>query len=175
MVNKTNNNGTLKNTITGGIRNTLGYDINTNRPVFIVKWAFAFLIIALGVVITAAWLIKQPVFIRIDGAVITAGAHCDSVYLQIDNDKYDLTKIHSNLPVQLSFNDFPADSLGYVQGKLVAIKNVGNKQQLHLRLSQGLITNKQFQIPCRPGLRATAVIIKDLRLLQHLRYSSMHK
>lgn len=91
-------------------------------------------------------------------------------YLPQDN----FGKLDTGLMVQLRFNAYPYQEVGFVEGKLDYISNVASDSGFLATISfdKGLITNNNKVIPYKSGLKAQALIItKDMRLLQRFWYN----
>lgn len=82
-------------------------------------------------------------------------------------------KVDIGLNVQLRFDAYPYQEIGFVEGTLNYISNVASDSGFltTIRLSKGLITNNNRSIPYKNGLKAQAIIItKNMRLFQRLWY-----
>jgi multidrug resistance efflux pump len=91
-------------------------------------------------------------------------------YLQQSN----FGKLDTGLQVQLRFDAYPYQEVGFVGGTLSYISNISSDSGFlaNVRLDGGLITNNNKAIPYKNGLRAQAIIItRNMRLLQRLWYS----
>jgi HlyD family secretion protein len=83
-------------------------------------------------------------------------------------------KIDTGLKVQLRFDAYPYQEVGYVEGTVNYISNIASDSGFlaTIRFDSGLVTNNHKIIPYRSGLKAQAVIItKNMRLLQRLWYN----
>lgn len=83
-------------------------------------------------------------------------------------------KIDTGLQVQLRFDAYPYQEVGFVEGTLSYVSNVPSDSGFlaNIRLNRGLSTNNNKSIPYKNGLKAQAIIItKNMRLLQRLWYN----
>ena len=83
-------------------------------------------------------------------------------------------KIDTGLQVQLRFDAYPYQEVGFVEGTLSYVSNVPSDSGFlaDVRLDKGLMTNNRRPIPYKNGLKAQAIIItKNMRLLQRLWYN----
>lgn len=84
-------------------------------------------------------------------------------------------KIDTGLQVQLRFDAYPYQEMGFIQGTLSYVSNVPSDSGFlaNIRLENSLITNNNKSIPYKNGLKAQAIIItRNLRLLQRLWYNT---
>jgi len=83
-------------------------------------------------------------------------------------------KIDTGMKVQLRFDAYPYQEIGFVSGRLSYISDVAIDSGFlgTVRLDRGLITNQNKKLQYRNGLKAQALIItRDMRLLRRLYYS----
>lgn len=83
-------------------------------------------------------------------------------------------KIDTGLKVQLRFEAYPYQEVGYVDGTLNYVSNVASDSGFlaTVRLDKGLVTNNNKSISYKSGLKAQAVVVtKNMRLLQRLFYN----
>lgn len=83
-------------------------------------------------------------------------------------------KADTGMKVQLRFEAYPYQEMGFVPGTLNYISNVAIDSGFigTVRLTKGLKTNQNKELQYKPGLKAQALIItKDMRLLERLYYN----
>lgn len=83
-------------------------------------------------------------------------------------------KIDTALQVQLRFDAYPYQEVGFVEGTLSYVSKVPSDSGFlaYIRLNKGLITNNNRPLSYKSGLKAQAIIItKNMRLLQRLWYN----
>ncbi|MFB6453875.1 HlyD family secretion protein [Chitinophaga sp. Hz27] len=83
-------------------------------------------------------------------------------------------KVDTGLKVQLRFDAYPYQELGFVEGTINYISNVGADSGFlaTIRLDNGLMTNNRNPIPYRSGLKAQGIVItRNMRLLQRIGHS----
>ncbi|HMI02722.1 MAG TPA: HlyD family efflux transporter periplasmic adaptor subunit [Pedobacter sp.] len=94
-------------------------------------------------------------------------------YVETHLSQKNFGKIDTGLSVQLRFDAYPYQELGFIEGKLQYISNVPSDSGFlaNIKLNNGLITNNNNRIPYKNGLKANAIIItKNMRLLQRFYY-----
>lgn len=95
-------------------------------------------------------------------------------YAEATLSQYNFGKLDTGLSVQLRFDAYPYQELGFVEGKLNYISSVPSDSGFlaTVKLTNGLITNNNKLIPYKNGLKAQAIIItKNMRLLERLYYN----
>jgi len=95
-------------------------------------------------------------------------------YAEATLSQYNFGKLDTGLSVQLRFDAYPYQELGFVEGKLNYISSVPSDSGFlaTVKLTNGLITNNNKPIPYKNGLKAQAIIItKNMRLLERLYYN----
>jgi len=95
-------------------------------------------------------------------------------YAQVRLSQYNFGKLDTGMVVQLRFDAYPYQEMGFVTGKLDYISRVAIDSGFlgTIKLDKGLITNQNKEIPYKSGLKAQAIIItRDMRLLNRLYYS----
>lgn len=95
-------------------------------------------------------------------------------YIELPLPQHNLGKIDTGMQVQLRFDAYPYQEVGFVKGKLNYISPIASDTGFlaTARLDNGLITNLNKHIQYKNGLKAQALIItKDMRLLQRIYYS----
>jgi multidrug resistance efflux pump len=93
------------------------------------------------------------------------------VYAEAYLSQSNFGKIDTGLKVQLRFDAYPYQEVGFVGGTLSYISNIPSDSGFlaNIRLDQGLVTNDKKPIPYKSGLRAEAIVItRNMRLLQRL-------
>jgi len=83
-------------------------------------------------------------------------------------------KIDTGLKVQLRFDAYPYQEVGFVNGTLNYVSNVASDSGFlaTVKLDEGLVTNNNKKISYKSGLTAQAIIItRDMRLLERLYYN----
>ena len=83
-------------------------------------------------------------------------------------------KMDTTLKVQLRFDAYPYQEMGFVEGTISYISNVPTDSGFlaNIRLDKGLITNTKKVISYKSGLKAQAIIItKNMRLLERLYFN----
>lgn len=95
-------------------------------------------------------------------------------YAEANLTQYNFGKIDTGLSVQLRFNAYPYEEVGFVEGKLNYISSVPSDSGFRttIKLINGLKTNNNNYIPYKNGLKSQAIIItKNMRLLERLYYN----
>ncbi len=85
-----------------------------------------------------------------------------------------LGKIDTGMQVQLRFDAYPYQEVGFVKGKLDYISKVATDSGFlaNIQLDNGLETNLKNNIQYKNGLKAQALVItKNMRLLERLYYN----
>lgn len=88
--------------------------------------------------------------------------------------QYNFGKLDTGLSVQLRFDAYPYQELGFVEGKLNYISTVPSDSGFlaTVKLTNGLITNNHKPILYKNGLKAQAIIItKNMRLFERFYYN----
>jgi HlyD family secretion protein len=106
------------------------------------------------------------------GYVVPRDSH---YYIDADLPQNNFGKIDTGLSVQIRFDAYPYQEMGYVEGTLNYVSNVASDTGGFLatiRLNNGLVTNTHKVIPYKSGLKADAVIItRNMGLLPRLYYN----
>ncbi|MDE1192551.1 MAG: HlyD family efflux transporter periplasmic adaptor subunit [Arachidicoccus sp.] len=95
-------------------------------------------------------------------------------YAQVYLPQNNLGKIDSGMQVQLRFDAYPYQEVGFVKGNLNYISKVASDSGYLaiVQLSDGLQTNQHKTIQYKNGLKADALVItKNMRLLQRFYYN----
>jgi HlyD family secretion protein len=95
-------------------------------------------------------------------------------YAEANLSQYNFGKVDTGLSVQLRFDAYPYEEMGFVEGKLDYISSVPSDSGFlaTVRLTNGLMTNNRKLIPYKSGLKAQALIItKNMRLADRLYYN----
>lgn len=95
-------------------------------------------------------------------------------YAEINLPQNNLGKIDTGMQVQLRFDAYPYQEVGFIKGKLNYISKISSDSGFYatVRLGNGLTTNLKNHIQYKNGLHAQAIVItKNMRLLQRLYYS----
>ncbi|HEY2580888.1 MAG TPA: HlyD family efflux transporter periplasmic adaptor subunit [Mucilaginibacter sp.] len=95
-------------------------------------------------------------------------------YAEANLSQLNFGKIDTGLSVQLRFDAYPYQEMGFVEGKLDYISSVPSDSGFlaTVRLDKGLITNDRKHIPYKNGLKAQAIIItQNMRLADRLYYN----
>jgi len=95
-------------------------------------------------------------------------------YAEANLSQYNFGKVHTGLAVQLRFDAYPYQEMGFVEGKLDYVSSIPSDSGFlaTVRLTNGLMTNNHKLIPYKPGLRAQALIItQNMRLANRLYYN----
>ena len=95
-------------------------------------------------------------------------------YAEANLSQLNFGKVDTGLSVQLRFDAYPYQEMGFVEGKLDYISSVPSDSGFlaTVRLTKGLLTNNHRPIPYKSGLKANAIIItKDMRLFDRLYYN----
>lgn len=98
-------------------------------------------------------------------------------YVEIQLPQNNIGKVDTGMQVQLRFDAYPFEEVGYVSGKLDYISKIASDSGFlaTVRLDNGLLTNLKNSISYKGGLSANAIVItKNMRLLNRI-YSSMVK
>ncbi|NWJ49400.1 MAG: HlyD family efflux transporter periplasmic adaptor subunit [Bacteroidetes bacterium] len=95
-------------------------------------------------------------------------------YAEIKLSQNIYSKVDTGMQVQLRFDAYPYQEVGFVKGTLNYISTIDVDSGFlgTIRLDNGLITNQNRKIQYKKGLKAQAIIItKNMRLLQRLYYN----
>ena len=95
-------------------------------------------------------------------------------YVEISLPQQNSGKVDAGMQVQLRFDAYPYQEIGFVKGKLDYISPIASDTGFlaTIRLDSGLVTNLKNKIQYKNGLQAQALVItKDMRLLQRLYYN----
>jgi HlyD family secretion protein len=98
-------------------------------------------------------------------------------YVEILLPQNNFGKVDTGMLVQLRFEAYPFEEVGYVSGKLDYISRIASDSGFLaiVRLDNGLLTNLNNSIPYKGGLKTNAIVItKNMRLLSRV-YSSIIK
>lgn len=109
---------------------------------------------------------------KLIGYIVPDNSH---YYAQANLPQNNFGKIDTGLQVQLRFDAYPYQEMGFIKGTLSYVSNVPSDSGFlaNIRLDNGLITNNNKPIPFKSGLKAQAIIItRNLRLLQRLWYNT---
>ncbi len=83
-------------------------------------------------------------------------------------------KVVTGLDVQLRFDAYPYQEMGFVRGKLEYLSKVATDSGFvaMIDLDKGLTTSHHILVPYKSGLKASAIIVtKNMRLLQRLYFN----
>lgn len=100
----------------------------------------------------------------------------DKFYMEGNLSQNSFGKVDTGFRVQLRFDAYPYQEMGYVDGRLNYISNVPSDSGFlaTIRLDKGLVTNNGRSIPYKSGLTARAIIFtKDMRLLERFYYNTV--
>lgn len=95
-------------------------------------------------------------------------------YAEIKLMQTNLGKVDTGMRIQLRFEAYPYQEIGFLPGTLDYISNIALDSVFlgTARFDNGLITNQNKLIHYKPGLKAQAIIItKEMRLLEKIYYS----
>lgn len=95
-------------------------------------------------------------------------------YAEVKLTQSNFGKIDTGQKVQLRFDAYPYQEIGFIPGTLNYISDIAIDSCFlgTIRLDKGLVTNQNKSIQYKPGLKAQALIItKEMSLLKRLYYS----
>lgn len=95
-------------------------------------------------------------------------------YAQVYLPQNNLGKVDSGMQVQLRFDAYPYQEVGFVKGKLKYISKVASDSGFLaiVALDNGLETNQHKSVQFKSGLKADALVItRNMRLFQRLYYN----
>ena len=95
-------------------------------------------------------------------------------YLEMNLPQNNLGKVDTGMKVQLRFDAYPYQELGFVKGQLDYLSPIASDSGFlaTVRLTNGLTTNLGNHLQYKNGLKAKALVItKDMRLLERIYYS----
>jgi HlyD family secretion protein len=95
-------------------------------------------------------------------------------YVEVYLPQNNFGKVDTGMQVQLRFNAYPYQEVGFVKGRLDYISPIATDSGFlaSVHLNNGLTTNLKNNIQYKNGLRAQAIVItKNMRLLQRLYYN----
>ena len=96
------------------------------------------------------------------------------IFVEANLSQNNFGKINTGLSVQLRFDAYPYQEMGFVEGNLNYISNVPSDSGFlaTIELKNGLRTNTHRLVPYKNGLKAQAIIItKNMRLAERLYYN----
>jgi len=141
------------------------------------------------------WVLKYTIRAPFDGNVLFTQPLQQNQYIQqgkligyitpVDSKYYveillpqnNFGKVDTGMQVQLRFDAYPFEEVGYVSGKLDYISRIASDSGFlaTVRLDNGLLTNLKNSISYKVGLKVNAIVItKNMRLLSRV-YSSIIK
>ncbi|WP_341841539.1 HlyD family secretion protein [Chitinophaga caseinilytica] len=103
---------------------------------------------------------------KVLGYVSPAG---NTQYIEVNLAQENFGKIDTGMQVLLQFQAYPFHEFGHVPGRVSYISSVPSDSGFlaSIRLEQGLLTNRNQQLPYKNGLRVKArIITRNLRLLE---------
>ncbi|MDB5122402.1 MAG: hemolysin secretion protein [Mucilaginibacter sp.] len=95
-------------------------------------------------------------------------------YAEATLPQYNFGKLDTGLAVQLRFDAYPYQEMGFIEGRLNYISDVPSDSGFlaTVKFNHGLMTNNHRLIPYKNGLKAQAIIItKNMRLMERLYYN----
>jgi multidrug resistance efflux pump len=95
-------------------------------------------------------------------------------YVEISLPQNNFGKVDTGMQVQLRFDAYPYQEVGFVKGKLDYISPIATDTGFlaTIQLDKGLVTNLDNHIQYKNGLKAQALVItKNMRLFQRLYYN----
>jgi HlyD family secretion protein len=95
-------------------------------------------------------------------------------YAEINLPQNNSGKVDTGMQVQLRFDAYPYQEVGFVKGRIDYISKIASDSGLYatVRLDNGLTTNLKNNLQYKNGLKAQAIVItKNMRLLQRMYYS----
>ncbi|MBX3257388.1 MAG: HlyD family efflux transporter periplasmic adaptor subunit [Chitinophagaceae bacterium] len=96
-----------------------------------------------------------------------------SYYAEIKLAQHNFGKVDTGMDVQLRFDAYPYQEVGFISGRLNYISDISVDSNFlgKVDLPEGLMTTRQKNLPFRSGLKARALVItKDMTLLQRIYY-----
>ncbi|WP_214228780.1 hypothetical protein [Pedobacter sp. B4-66] len=97
-------------------------------------------------------------------------------YVEIKLSQTNFGKIDTGLNVQLRLDAFPYQEFGFLDGTINYVSNIATDSGFlaTVKLSKGLKTNNNLEIPYRNGLSGQALIItKNMRLFDRIYYNTI--
>lgn len=95
-------------------------------------------------------------------------------YIEANIGQSNFGKIDTGMTVQLRFDAYPYQEMGFVKGTLNYVSSIASDSGIlaTIRLDNGLVTNNHKTLPYKNGLKANALVItRNIRLLQRLYYN----
>lgn len=95
-------------------------------------------------------------------------------FMELNLPQNNFGKVDTGMQVQLRFDAYPYEEVGFVKGRLNFISKIATDSGFYatVSLDNGLTTNFKNDIQYKNGLRAEALVItKNMRLLQRIYYS----
>jgi HlyD family secretion protein len=95
-------------------------------------------------------------------------------YIEANIGQNNFGKIDTGMAVQLRFDAYPYQEMGFVRGTLNYVSSIASDSGIlaTIRLDNGLVTNSRRTLTYKNGLKANALVItKNIRLLQRLYYN----
>lgn len=95
-------------------------------------------------------------------------------FIEINLPQNNFGKVDTGMQVQLRFDAYPYQEVGFVKGKIDYISKIASDTGFYatVHLNNGLETNLKNRIQYKNGLKAEAIVItKNMRLLQRVYYS----
>jgi len=147
----------------------------SRKPGGVERWALPIFLGLFLLLLAASWVIRCPDVIVARGKLRAGSLPADPCnnhyFLQVNLAQSNLQKIDTGMTVNVRFDAYPFQEMGYVEGKLSFVSDIASDSgiQAIIRFDKGLQTTNHKTIPYKVGLTADALLIAgDMRLLQRI-------
>lgn len=146
-------------------------EIISSKPGAVSKWIFPIYTVTLILIFSVVSFIHHPEIVKTEGIITGSNASGDMIWVEAEIQESNIPKIVSGQSVLMHFTDTPSATSGLVQGVLQKVTPTpGNKKILvGVMLKRRLPAEGEKGIPRIKGSKLDLlIIIKDVRLLQHI-------
>ena len=131
---------------------------------------FPLLMLFLCIILTITYSIRFLTLVKGKGVVLKNETRQSGFYIVASLTNEDTLRIRPGQPVRLLLRKYPPGSWGRIMGWVqYTIPSDSNKENVIVKLQNGLVTDRNKPIPFEPGLNGDVIIItKDISLLQRM-------
>ena len=170
-------------------RSDIAQEIISRRSDFFERNSIWFFLIVMLLLAGSTWFVKLPSVVNTNaslkpGQYIGNGTMLGYIsasntqwYVEVRLEQPMLGKVDTGMKVQIRFDAYPYQEVGYITGTLTYISDLVSDGAYvgFVQLDKGLLTNRNRKIKYKPGLKAQALIItKKIRLMGTI-YNSILK
>lgn len=161
------NQKTSKDRFWRNVKRNSSNEIISAKPGAVSKWIFPAYTVSIVLLFSVVLFIHHLETVTADGVIAGTNAAGDIIWIEADIQKNNISKIVSGKSVQVRFTEYPAAQSGMVQGVLEQATQTSACNRTLVRIS--LKKSIQYKKGAKVDL---LVIIKDMRLLQHILHRS---